>query len=171
MINTKKEQVFYQLFEENREKIYRLCYAYLYNKDEIDDLFQEIMMNIWNSLDKFRNESKISTWVYRIAINSAIMHNRKDTKHKDLFSRGINLKMDIEDNLNESYEREEKLVRLRQSILKLKSQDRLIISMVLEGLKYEEISEITGMTLSNVGVRINRIKVFLSNLMKEESNG
>ena len=85
MTDTQKEKEFKQLLADNKDMIYRLSYAYLYNKDDIDDLFQEIMINIWNSLDKFRNESKISTWIYRIAVNSALMHNKKDNKHKTIF--------------------------------------------------------------------------------------
>ncbi len=85
MKKSDKEELFIQMFNENREKTYRLCYAYLYDKTEIDDLFQEIMINVWNSLGQFRFESKISTWVYRIAVNTALLFNKK-TSQKMIFS-------------------------------------------------------------------------------------
>lgn len=167
-----KEQKFKKLLLENKGMIYRLCYAYLYNKDEIEDLFQEIMINIWNSLDKFRNEANISTWIYRIVVNSALMYNKKDQKLKTVFKNNqFDYHDAIEDDSNEQIEKEERIQKLRKSIAKLKKQDRLIISLVLEGMKYEEISQVMGMTMSNVGVKINRIKTNLFKLMQENGNG
>lgn len=166
-----KEQKFKELLAENKVMIYRLCYAYLYNKEDVDDLFQEIMINIWNSLDRFRNESKVSTWIYRIAVNSALMHNKKEQKIKAVFSP---LDLDRcdrrEDDTNEYQKKEEQIEKLRKAITYLKKQDRLIISLVLEGMKYEEISEIMGITMSNVGVKINRIKSNLFQRMLEDKN-
>ncbi len=173
MKKSDKEKLFINMFNENREKTYRLCYAYLYDKTEIDDLFQEIMVNVWNSLDKFRHESKISTWVYRIAINTALLFNKKTAKKNDLFLKMIpdsqfamaTPSHNSESDINES------IKQLHQCINKLEKQDRIIISLVLEGLKYEEIAEVLGLTASHVGVKINRIKPVLLKLMKEVQNG
>lgn len=168
MSNRKKEQRFQELLTENKEMIYRLCYAYLYNKDDVEDLFQEIMINIWNNLDKFRNEAKISTWIYRIAVNSALMHNKKSQKHRSIYSNiDSEIGKTILDDSEEMKEKEHRIEELRKAISQLKKQDRLIISLVLEGVKYEEIAEIMGMTMSNVGVRINRIKSNLFKMMRD----
>lgn len=167
-----KEQKFKKLLNDDKDMIYRLCYAYLYNKNDVEDLFQEIVINIWNSLQNFRSEAKISTWIYRIAVNTALMHNKKDSKLKETF-KNIEVQHHdrIEDDLDENKEKESRIIELRKAIAQLKKQDRLVISLVLEGVKYEEISEIMGMTLSNVGVKINRIKTKLFKLMQENYNG
>jgi RNA polymerase sigma-70 factor (ECF subfamily) len=167
-----KEQKFKKLLSENKDMIYRLCYAYLYNKNDVEDLFQEIMISIWNSLESFRNEAKISTWIYRIAVNTALMHNKKDSKLKGTFKNiGVEYHSTIEDDSDEYKEKDEQIKKLREAIVQLNKQDRLIISLVLEGVKYEEISEIMGMTMSNVGVKINRVKTKLFKLMQENGNG
>jgi len=172
MTDKQKEQRFKELLYDNKEMIYRLCYAYLYNKNDVEDLFQEILINIWNSLDKFRNESKISTWIYRIAVNSALMYNRKNLKTRSVFESFEAADQNkFEDDSNECKEKEERIQQLRRAIVQLKKQDSLIIYMVLEGVKYDEIAEIMGITMSNVGVKINRIKANLFKLMQENSNG
>jgi len=164
-----KEEKFQEILTQNRDMIYRLCYAYLYNKNDVEDLMQEIMLNIWNSLDKFRNESKISTWIYRIAVNSALLYNKKSKKYNSVYADiDSGSENEIPYDTDEVKEKEEKIELLKKSISELKKQDRLIISLVLEGIKYEEIADVMGMTMSNVGVRINRIK---SNLFKRMNNG
>ena len=167
-----KEQKLKELLAAHKDMIYRLCYAYLHNKEDIEDLFQEITINIWNHLDQFRGASKISTWIYRIVVNSALMYNKKDKKRKTFFSN-----IDIEppiapiDEADDYFEKEKRIEQLNAAINQLKKQDRLIISLVLEGVKYEEIADIMGMTMSYVGVKINRIKTTLFNLLQENSNG
>lgn len=165
MNTSEKEKIFLQLLQENKDKIYRLCYGYLINKSEADDLFQEAMVNIWKNLEKFRGQSQLSTWVFRIAVNSALLYNKKLKKQKIFGS------MEMDSFLEQSSEEneiDEKLKALRRCIAALKKQDRLIISLLLEGLSYKEIAEITGLTLSNTGVKIKRIKQTLEKLMKNE---
>jgi len=173
MKESEKEKLFANLFSENRGKIYRLCSAYLIDKTEVDDLFQEVMINVWNNLEKFRGESQINTWVYRIAVNTAFMFNKKTKKTKNLFLRfspdSQALKNEPDQSKND--QSHEMIKQLHQSINTLTNQDKIIISLVLEGLKYEEIGAITGLTVSNVGVKINRIKPVLLKRMKEVQNG
>ncbi|MGA7837519.1 MAG: sigma-70 family RNA polymerase sigma factor [Ignavibacteriaceae bacterium] len=73
MISPDKEKLFTEVFKENRDKIYRLCYTSINNKDDVEDLFQEVMLNVWRSLENFRHESKFSTWIYRITVNTALL--------------------------------------------------------------------------------------------------
>jgi len=167
-----KEQKLKELLAAHKDMIYRLCYAYLHNKEDIEDLFQEITINIWNHLDQFRGASKISTWIYRIVVNSALLYNKKDKKQRAVFSHAdIEASNTPTDESEEYLEKEKKIAQLNAAINQLKKQDRLIISLVLEGVKYEEIAEIMGMTMSYVGVKINRIKTTLFNLLQENSNG
>ena len=161
------ELLFKQVISENKDRIYRICCAYERDPDERDDLYQEIMINIWKSLDKFEGRSLISTWIYRIAVNTSLMHIKKSAKLRSLHSE-----VDVETlNIPETDSREEKIKtgsdieRLFECINKLQEVDRLIISMVLDDLSYKEIAEVTGMTTSNVGVKINRIKKELAKLM------
>ncbi len=172
-MNREKEKLFSDMFNENRAKIYRLCYAYLIDKSEVDDLFQEIMVNAWNNLEKFRGESQIGTWVYRIAVNTAFMYNRKSKKSKDLFSNHLpeNIGSEAQDQEKTKTEEDQIIHHLHQSIKTLNQQDRVIISLVLEGLKYNEIAEITGLTTNHIGVKINRIKPVLLKKIKEVQNG
>lgn len=162
-----KEQLFNEVLVENKDRIFRICCAYERDPDERNDLYQEIMINIWKSLDKFEGRSLISTWIYRIAVNTSLLHIKRSAKKRSLHSE-----VDVETlNIPESDSREEMIKtgsdieNLLECINKLPKVDRLIISMVLEDLSYKEIAEVTGMTTSNVGVKINRIKKELSKLM------
>ncbi len=161
------ELLFKQVIAENKDRIYRICCAYERDPDERDDLYQEIMINIWKSLDKFEGRSLISTWIYRIAVNTSLMHIKRSAK-----KRSLHAEVDVETlNIPETDSREEKIKigsdieRLFECINKLQEVDRLIISMVLDDLSYKEIAEVTGMTTNNVGVKINRIKKELAKLM------
>ncbi|MFO7977248.1 MAG: RNA polymerase sigma factor [Bacteroidales bacterium] len=166
-----KQELFSSVYNDYRHKIYRICYAYIYQKEEVDDLFQEIMVNIWNGLERFRGESTIGTWVYRIAVNSALFYNRKFKRYAE-----INVKPDLclvntlEHHLGEDPHDvvHERLDQLAKAISQLEKQDRLIISLLLEGLSYEEISEVVGITPNYVGVKVNRIKKQLKELIKDE---
>jgi RNA polymerase sigma-70 factor, ECF subfamily len=169
MINTNKESLFNEVFRENKDKIFKLCYSYLDKKDNAEDLFQEVMMNVWINLDNFRGESRISTWIYRIAINTALLYNKKDSRYNKIKNQNGNPeKIQAIDSFDESMEKEKKIILLYESISKLSKQNRLIISLALEGLSYADIGEIIGITINNVGVRINRIKDELFKIMKGE---
>lgn len=162
-----KNAIFKQILAENKDRIYRICCAYEHDIDERDDLYQEIMINIWKNLEKFEGRSAISTWIYRIAVNTSLLHVKKSVKKKSIHTEIDEKTLSISD----SGEREEKIKlgtqieKLYQCINKLPELDRLIISMVLDDLSYKEIAEVTGMTVNNTGVKINRIKKELGKLM------
>ncbi len=162
---SEKEKIFLHLLQDNKDKIYRLCYGYLNNISEVDDLYQDVLVNIWKNLESFRGNSQISTWIYRIAVNTALLYN-KNLKRQKIFGR-----YEMDSHIEKPYEEndiDDKLFVLHKCIAKLKKQDRLIISLLLEGLSYDEISEIVGITLNYVGVKINRIKQTLEKMMKNE---
>lgn len=158
------EEQFNQLVRENHASIYRICRAYLYDPSMADDLYQEILFQIWKSLKNFKAQSRVSTWVYRIAVNTALSFNRKN-KGKQTEPLPDTLQLAYEESLLEKQEEEAKIDHLRICISKLSEPDRLIISLVLEDKSYKDIAEITGANVSNIGVKINRIKARLLRLM------
>ena len=166
MTYAERERLFVPLFEQSRAGIRRLCYSYLNSASEVDDLFQEIMTNVWNSLPNFRGEAKLSTWVYRIGVNTALIHRqrrRPSEELSDIPDHGVSTQRDLE--------RQEQLAALHRAIAQLGDQDRLIVSLLLEGLSYREIADVTGITVNYVGVKISRIKQAFEQLMTEVSHG
>ena len=164
--NIDKETLFITILNENRDRIYRLCMGYLSDKQEVDDLFQDVMINIWRGLDSFRGDAKTSTWVYRIAVNTSLIYNKRVYRKKQLFSQQ---EMDeIIDQTGENVEAKMNLAVLRKSISDLKKQDRLITTLLLEGMSYQEISDVIGISVNYVGVKINRIKKQLEKMINED---
>lgn len=166
MTRGEREHLFHELFAENRARIQRLCYGYLGRWGDVDDLFQEIMINVWNSLPSFRGDSKASTWMYRVAVNTALIHRRKRRPTEPLPEL-----RDPARGAQQSMEDEERLASLRAAVATLPDQDRLIVTLLLEGLSYKEIAEITGLTVNHVGVKISRAKQALEEILTEAHNG
>lgn len=170
MTEQKNDEQFYKMFLENKDRIYRLCYGSLSNKDDVDDLFQEVMINAWKNMHKFRGESKISTWLYRITVNTAILFNKKYLKK---ISRASNYEFEKLDNITngEKAKINDKIEKLHECISLLKKQDRIIVSLFLEGFSYDEIAGITGITTNYVGVKLSRIKNELAKCFTEDKDG
>ncbi|WP_118195696.1 RNA polymerase sigma factor [Albibacterium indicum] len=155
-----KEALFQELFEKNSERIFHLCYGYTGSSDLANDLMQETFIKVWQNLDSFRNQSQISTWIYRIAINTCLSHLRVEKKK-------------IADELNEHIiqtvadtvsEKEEQVEQLYKCIAQLEENERIIITMVLDEIPYPEIAEISGISEGNLRVKIHRIKAKLTQL-------
>ena len=169
---TDRERRFAEVMSENRAKIFRTCRAYTNDDDDAKDLLQECSVNIWKNIEKFRGESNIATWIFRIAVNTCLMHIRKEKKGKEIFQR-----QDIipdtahTDNEGQKLEEERQLEMLHACIHALPETDRLICVMLLEDLSYKQIAEATGLTLNHVGVKINRIKKRLTEKMEERQHG
>jgi|SRR5581483_9183675 len=166
MTASERDRLFLEVFQGRKASLHRLCYGFLGSPDEVEDLFQEIMTNVWNSLPGFRGDSAIHTWVYRIAVNTALVYRKKIRRGEELPEMA-----DSRMCAHQTLEQEERLAALRRAIATLPEQDRLIITLLLEGLSYKEIAEITGLTVNYVGVKISRIKQTLEQLMTEVTNG
>lgn len=160
MNKSEKEKIFTELYDSNIHKIQRLCHSLLNDKNEIEDIFHEIMIRIWNNLENFRHESKITTWIYKIAINTILSHKQKKSPRR-VDAKDFNLTQEPEDTLHQKEEEETRYIQLYQAISLLPEQDRMVIIMLLDGLTYEEISETIGISINYVGVKINRIKTQL----------
>lgn len=165
------EQLFNKAVKDNQAAVYRICLAYLYDRSHAADLYQEIMLQVWKSMPRFRGESSINTWIYRIAVNTAITYNAqyKKSKHTELPDMGSVADTGMQDKIQQ----EAALNKLSHAISLLEEHDRLLVSLMLEGMSYKEIAEITGSNTNNVGVRITRIKARLMKLMdnKTEEDG
>lgn len=130
------------------------------------DLFQEILVQLWKSFPSFRHESKFSTWMYRVALNTAITSFKKDKRQPDKNSLSFD-SFQLADEIYDSHE-EEQIKILNKAVSKLTGIEKSIILLFLEDKKYEEIAEITGITQNYVRVKMNRIKKKLKSLMDTE---
>ena len=138
--------------------IYTVCYMFSKDEDEVNDLFQETLVNLWKGFEGFEQRSDIKTWIYRIALNTCISLERKKKR-----TPTVRLSMDI--NLFEDRDEDTRQVdMLHKRISKLQPFDRAIVLLWLEELSYEEIGQIVGITAKNVSVRLYRIKEQLKNM-------
>ena len=160
------EKDFIQLINTNRGLIYKVCNLYCHDVDDKKDLFQEIVMQLWTSYPNFRKEAKNTTWLYRVALNTAISNFRKESRKPEKSAISAT-ELQIPDmNLHQPENDASGL--LQQAIEKLSEIEKAIIMLYLEDKSYEDIAEIIGITHSNVGVRINRIKIKLEKLIKPD---
>jgi RNA polymerase sigma factor (sigma-70 family) len=155
-----KEALFKEIFQANSRKIYHLCYGYTGDDDSANDLMQETFMKVWQNLDKFRNQALISTWIYRIAVNTCLSYLRVEKRHpKDELTDNI-----IENKGEEISDKNEQVSSLYRCISQLEENERLIITMVLDEVPYPEIAQISGISPGNLRVKIHRIKQKLTEL-------
>ena len=119
------------MVREQKSTIYTVCYMFSNDEDEVSDLFQETLINLWKGYESFRHESKLSTWIYRVAMNTCISADRKKRKQ---------------------------VRQLHERIQRLDLIDRALVMMWLEGMNYDEIAEVIGISVKNVGVKLVRIK-------------
>mgnify|MGYP001122335527 FL=1 len=157
------EQEFVTLIQEYERVIYKVCYLYTTPHATLNDLYQEVVINLWKAYPKFRNECKISTWTYRIALNTCISFIRKEKNIPEIVTLS-----QIADRIEETDETQVMLKRLYSMINRLGQLEKSIVLLYLEDKSYEEIAEITGLTLTNVATKLSRIKDKLRKMNKEE---
>lgn len=150
----------------NQGIIHKVCGIYCDTAQDREDLFQEIISQLWRSFPTFRNESKVSTWMYRVSLNTAITHFKKDKRRpdRDNFDRP-NFQI-VSEEYDDTYE--ENVKRLYNAVSQLTGIEKSITLLYLEEKKYDEIAEIVGITQNYVRVKMNRIKAKLKKLMGEE---
>jgi len=146
--------VFVNLVNDHQGIIHKICRVYAHNEDDRQDLFQEIVLNAWKSFASFEFRSKFSTWLYRVALNTALMGLRK--RKPPAGTLDVNNLADLLPAPVES-DRED-VALLYRTIETLPDIDKAIILLFLDDLTYHEISDITGLSENHVGVKINRIK-------------
>ncbi|WP_394747947.1 RNA polymerase sigma factor [Spongiimicrobium salis] len=165
---TKKNLEFETIYQSNYSRVFRLCQGYVHgNVSLAKDLTHEVFIKVWEGLASFKNEAAISTWIYRIAVNTCLMHLRHNKKKYTLFKEGAiaDIPPESEPSVNQ---KEGRLKQLYHCIRKLPEVSKTIILLELEGVPQKEIAAITGITHAAVRVRLHRIK---DNLTKCVRNG
>lgn len=155
------EKEFLKTIHDFQKIIFKVCNVYRDSKEDQEDLFQEIVYQLWKSYPAFKKESKVSTWIYRIALNTAIAVYRKSKVPIDYYE-------EFPESIHPSGEKtvSENEERLFWALRKLNDVEKAVISLYLEDFSYLEISEITGLSVNNVTVRLNRIKNKLKEILK-----
>lgn len=136
---------------------------YCYGKECEKDLFQDILLQLWKSYPTYNRQSKFSSWMYRVALNTAISQFRKEKKGDINFIRELPVNIMTDENFNEQQEHSK---ILHKAIGKLNKAEKSIIILYMDDYPYEEIADIIGISVSNVGVKINRIKSKLQKILK-----
>lgn len=162
--NENPEQLFLTLIQEYQRVIYKVCYLYTTKDATLNDLYQEVVLNLWKAFPKFRQECKISTWIYRIALNTCISFIRKERNAPEI----VTLTYEADWMTEEKDVLTDLLRELYHMINHLGQLDKSIILLYLEEKSYEEIAEITGLTVTNVATKISRIKEKLRKMKKED---
>ena len=162
-----KETEFTQLITENQGIVHKVCRIYCDTTEAHEDLFQEIVLQLWKSFDSFKGDSKFSTWMYRVGLNTAITLYRKKTKTINTTSidNGSFFNLKAHD-YDEEYE--ERLKILYSSIKRLNDVERALILLFLEDLPYKEIANTLGITEVNARVKMNRAKSKLKEIMNPD---
>ena len=157
-----KEKEFENAVVEHGGIITKICYYFSIDSDEFNDLRQEVLYNIWKGWDRFRNDAKISTWIYRISFNTCVSFTRKEGKKK----KEISLDSIVDIPAEEEISGIEKYNMMHRLIRQLSYEERAIILMWLDEKPYDEISELMGMPRNTVAVKLKRIKEKLVKMSK-----
>ena len=150
---------FEALVAANRDRLYRICRAYLpRDPAAAQDLYQDILVQLWTNLPRFRGEAQLSTWVYRVAVNTALLFKRREQRRPTGPDPETLVHVLAAESGEADRTRYELLDQLHQCIARLPDPDRLLVSLLLEDASYQQIADVLGLSLSNVGVRLNRLK-------------
>jgi RNA polymerase sigma factor (sigma-70 family) len=159
------KDAFLNIVTKNQGIIHKVCGVYCDTIEDREDLFQEIVSQLWRSYPTFRNESKVTTWMYKVSLNTAITHFKKNKRRPDRGDLNKNNFQIADEHYDDTVEEQLKL--LHKAIARLTGIEKSIVLLFLEDKKYEEIAEIIGITQNYVRVKMNRIKVKLKKLMGE----
>jgi RNA polymerase sigma-70 factor (ECF subfamily) len=168
-----KEKRFASILKGNQERILRICAYHTNDKDDCKDLYQQVLINIWQSLGSFRGEANINTWLYRVALNTAIDFTRSENRRKQVALKYFDEYHSLKINLCTSWEKirlEKMMDEMWRQINLLSIIDKVIMTLVLEDLSSREIAEIVGISDTSVRVKIHRIKENLKTKIGDQSH-
>ena len=169
----KQEEKFLALLRENDGRLRHICRVYARDAEARKDLYQEIMFQLWRSLPSFAGASSIDTWVYRVALNTALTHARRRSVHAETSREEDHVEAaDLAASLDaadDSLELGEQSERLYAAIDRLGDVDRMLVTMYLDDRSYHEMAEVIGISESHVGVKLHRIKKALARSLAEET--
>jgi RNA polymerase sigma-70 factor (ECF subfamily) len=158
------EKDFLDVLRQHERMIHKICHVYASDTSTKQDLFQEIILQLWKSFNRFRNESKISTWIYRIALNTALTQKRRSKSKVSLSFLGFIFEDKVEENDSSGYQ--ENLDLLYGAIGKLTEVEKAIVMLYLDDKSYEEMEEVLGISQGTLRVKMNRIKEKLRHIAK-----
>jgi RNA polymerase sigma-70 factor (ECF subfamily) len=167
VLDSEREYIFNEWLAGHKGILFKVVHAYAFEHADRQDLFQEVIIQIWRSVDAFRGESSVPTWMYRVALNTAIAWTRREDRHQ----RGKQPLAVVEGlrTTSSSDGRDPRVEWLYRQIAQLKDVDRSVALLMLDGFSYREIAAVVGITESNVGVKINRIKAALAARLAKEA--
>lgn len=167
MLIDKQEKIFKQWFDEYKKLIFKVVKAYADLPQDKDDLFQEILLQIWSSIPSFQGCAKETTWIYRVALNTALIWKRTE-KRKRVRTEFLDIQeiSQAKGDCDELSQNQHVLYQVYNSIRQLPKSESSIVLLYLDGLSYDEMADVLGISKSNVGVRLNRAKKKLAQLLK-----
>lgn len=163
-----KEKEFLNRIESHKGILYKVSKMYMNNHDDQQDLFQEIVCQLWKSYDSFRNESQFSTWMYRVAVNTAIVFLKKEKRKVDKYEIASE---NIKEDEGDSHIKESQIDHFYKAVQKLGKIDKAIIFYQLEGFSHKEIGDNLGISEGNARVKLNRAKEKLKEIIKNQGYG
>ncbi len=172
MTESERDDLFRQWLGEHQGILVKIARARVATADDQEDLFQEMLLQLWLSLPRFRGDSKASTWIYRVALNTSLAWDRSHRRYRDRV-RTLAAPSEVVDPNHGTgrHDRVAEIDRLYAAIRTLPKVDASIVLLHLEGLSYREMADVLGITLSNVGVRLNRAKKRLLETLEEDGHG
>lgn len=163
-----REKEFLNRIESHKGILYKVSKMYMDTYDDQQDLFQEIICQLWKSYDSFRNESQFSTWMYRVAVNTAIVFLKKEKRKVDKYDIASD---NIKEDEGDSHIKESQIEHFYKAVQKLEKIDKAIIFYQLEGFSHKEIGENLGISEGNARVKLNRAKEKLKEIIKNQGYG
>lgn len=159
---TEKENEFNRIVKANKATIFTVCYLFSKEQDEVNDLFQETLINLWRGFDGFQGKCNVKTWIWRVSLNTCLTYERKKKRRVDTvpLTMDINLFTDTDDDTRQ-------VQMLYRRINKLGPLDKAIVLLWLENLSYDEIGQIIGISTKNVSVKLVRIKEQLKKMSND----
>ena len=154
------EKEFLDMIEAQKRTIYKVCYMYANDQDDLNDLFQETVLNLWKGFPNYRGDSKLTTWVYRIAMNTCITYLR----HESHRPQTVPMTANVASQMAADEDTEARLQELYRLINRLGKLERALILLWLEERSYQEMADILGLSKANVAVKLNRIREKLRNM-------
>jgi RNA polymerase sigma-70 factor, ECF subfamily len=169
-----KDRRYAAFISENRDRIYRICSAYVRDEDTRKDVYQQVLIHIWQSLDSFEGKSQVSTWIYRVAVNTCLSYIKSERRRQRVILPGDDSRQEAQsDPAGEEHEKEtEKALELLFECLdELPLVDRILMSLYLEDLSTREMAEVLDISEANVRVKVHRIKQSLKLAMERKGYG
>lgn len=169
MLKDTQEKIFKRWFNEHKNLMFKVVRAYAAEAQNQEDMFQEILIRLWSSIPNFKGLSKETTWIYRVALNTALVWKRTEKRRGKRFRTEI---LDVQEIPQAENDRDKLshdqhvLNQVYESIRQLPKIESSILLLFLDGLSYDEMADVLGISTSNVGVRLNRAKKKLAQLLK-----